>query len=155
MKFSIGPVVRLTPFLLVLGGCLSYQEVTLKEIRSVELRSFDDHGVSVLVDVAIDNPNNYRIHVHDPDVDVFLDNEPLGRATFDSTFVLERKGERNYLVPVRATFEGGIQGLWLGGMSALTLGEARIRIIGTVKGRVGLIGRRIPFELDQIVPFHQ
>jgi LEA14-like dessication related protein len=108
MKVLNGLPLRWLPFAILLSGCFSYKEVTLKEVRSVELRSFDEHGVSVVVDVVINNPNNYRIHVKDPDVDVFLDQEPLGKAAFDSTLVLDRKAERAYVLPVSAVFDNGI-----------------------------------------------
>lgn len=140
--------------LLFLSGCLPYQEVTLKQVNSIELTSFTDAGVSVRVQAVIDNQNNYRIRVTTPDVMVYLNNEPMGKARFDSTLVLDPRVERSYCVPVSTALDG-TSGLWLGGLGALLAGEARIRISGTVKGRVGLVSRRIPFELEQVVPFHE
>jgi LEA14-like dessication related protein len=137
----------------VLSSCFGYKEVSLREVRSVELRRIDDHGVSFTVEAVINNPNDYRIKARDPDVDLFVNGKPMGKATIDSVLTLDKHSERSYFVPVTAIISGDqLTGIVLAGM--LT-GRVMLRAQGSMVGQVGLFRRRFPFELEQEVELDQ
>ena len=133
---------------ILLTGCFSYQEVTLKGITDVSIEQMDQNGVSAQVTVRVDNPNAFRIRVGDPDVDLFLNDSPIGKASIDSTVVLEKRTEREYVVPLRASFNGG--GLPAMGalLSAAFGGKVRVKASGTVTAQALLLRKKIPFEAE-------
>ncbi len=134
---------------LPLGGCLSYREVTLREVRSVDVHEFTDKGVAFTVEAVIDNPNNYRIKARDPEVDLYLNGQRIGAATLDSTVVLDRRSARSYAVHLHARPDNDafMTTLLLAALSGRTIVGAK----GTVVGQAGPFRHRFPFELEQEV----
>jgi hypothetical protein len=100
------------------------------------------------VDALLDNPNGYRIHVLDPDVDLYLNDKYIGKGILDSALVLDRKSTRVYSIPLHAEIQGGslllmvLSGVFSGG-------DLKLGAKGTVVGRAGLIRKRFPFALEE------
>ena len=131
---------------LLLTGCLSYEEVTFKGGTDVEVSKLDQSGVAARVSVTLDNPNTFRIHVSDPNVDLFLNEVYIGKAVLDSNIVLDRKSVKDYTVPLRATFDNhGTQAMGAMLTAALT-GKATLKAKGSIVGRAFLLRKRFPFE---------
>ncbi len=141
-----GPWTFILLLPLLLPSCISYQEVTFKGITNVEVRRMDKSGVAARITVTLDNPNAFRIHVVDPNVDLFLNDIYIGKATLDSSLVLEKRIAKDYPVPMHASFDGhGAQAL--GAMlSAALSGKATLTAKGSVVGRAFLLRKRFPFE---------
>ncbi len=116
---------------LLLSGCLSYKEVVMHDIVDVDVRKLDMKGVDLTAHVMLENPNGYRIHVKDPDVDLYLNGTYVGKGILDSSLVLDRKTKRVFL---------------LGG--ALS-GEMNLGAKGTVVGQAGLLRKRFPFDVEE------
>ncbi len=136
----------LMPLPLLLTGCLSYEEVTFKGITNVEVDKMDQSGVSARVTVTLDNPNSFRIHVSDPNVDLFLNEVYIGKAVLDSSIVLSKKSVKDYAVPLHATFDDhGTQAMGAMLSAALT-GKATLKAKGSIVGRAFLLRKRFPFE---------
>ncbi len=134
---------------LLLAACSSYEDVELREIRNVELLQMDSRRIAVRVDVQVNNPNDYRIHVEDPDVDLYLNDTPVGKGWLDSVVVLEGRAERVYPVYLHADLEGGpLLMVLLGG--ALT-GQMKLGMKGTVLGRSGILRKRFPFQVEETI----
>ena len=135
----------------LLAGCFSYKEVSLLEVKAVQVSELTAEGIAVTGEVTIENPNRYRITARDPDVLLYLNGMPIGKAVLDSVITLERMSTRTYRVPMHAQFSGGVPLIPL--MLAAARGEVTLRAQGTIKGRVGLINRRFPFDWEQPIQF--
>jgi LEA14-like dessication related protein len=121
----------------------------MHNIADVEVRKLDLKGVDLTAHVRLENPNGYRIHVKDPDVDLYLNGTFVGKGMLDSTLVLDRRSSRIYVIPLHAEFKGtNLLMMLLGG--ALT-GEMKIGAKGTVVGQAGLLRKRFPFEVEETV----
>jgi len=106
----------------------------------------DQSGVAARVTVTLDNPNTFRIHVSDPNVDLFLNEVYIGKAVLDSTLVLSKRSVKDYRIPLHATFDdhgGQAMGAML--TAALT-GKATLKAKGSIVGRAFLLRKRFPFE---------
>ena len=68
----------------LLTGCVRYSEVEIVGVQDVQVTRFDATGLSATVTVEVNNPNNYRISVTDPDVDLYINDVAMGKATLDS-----------------------------------------------------------------------
>ncbi|MBP7513177.1 MAG: LEA type 2 family protein [Flavobacteriales bacterium] len=141
-----GSAVLFVVLLFTAPGCLSYEEVAFKGITNVELGRMDPGGVAARVTVTLDNPNNFRIHVLDPNVDLFLNDVYIGKAVLDSNLVLDKKSSKDYPVPLHATFDDhGTQAMGAMLAAALT-GKATLKAKGSIIGRAFLLRKRFPFE---------
>lgn len=132
--------------LLVLTSCFSYQEVAFKGISTVSDARIDDRGIAVSAVVRIDNPNNFRIHVVDPSIDLYVNDAYIGKATLDSNVVLDKRAEKEYRIPLHATLEADQGQALMALMMATMSGTARLKAKGYVVGRVFIFRKRFPFE---------
>lgn len=132
---------------ILLTGCLSYKEVVMHDIVDVELRKLDAKGVSLTALVKLENPNGYRIHVKDPDVDLYLNGTYVGKGYLDTNFVLPRRSDQIHRVPMHAEFKG--LNLLMVMLGSAVSGEATIGAKGTVVGQAGLLRKRFPFEVEE------
>lgn len=134
---------------LLLTSCFSYQEVVMHDIVDVELKKLDARGVSLTALVKLENPNGYRIHVKDPDVDLYLNGTFVGKGFLDTNLVLPKRSNMVHRVPLHAEFKGvNLLMVMLG--SALSK-EATIGAKGTVMGQAVLLRKRFPFEVEEKV----
>lgn len=149
MERKVVGVTGVVLALLLLSGCAGYQDVAFKGITDMEVQRMDAQGVQARVHVTLENPNPFRIHVIDPDVDLFLNDVYIGKASLDSALVLDKRSERTYAVPLHASFGGhGAQAMGAMLTAALT-GKATLRAKGSVAGRVFLVRKRFPFEEER------
>jgi len=146
----LNPLLRLLPLLAVLlTACSPFDEVELRDIRSMEVLRMDGRQIAVRVDVQVLNPNGYRISVEDPDVDLFLNDTYVGKGLLDSTLVLERRSDQVYPVYLHADLAGGpLMMVMLGG--ALT-GQVKLGVKGTVLARSGMLRKRFPFAAEETI----
>lgn len=139
-------------FSISLAACTSYEQVELKDITNIKVDRMDAKGIAVRVDALVHNPNNYRIQVLDPDVDLYVNDKFIGKGILDSTLILEKNSTNVYTVPMQAELQGGallmvlVSGVFNGN-------EVKLAAKGTVVGKVGLLRKRFPFEFEERVSY--
>jgi LEA14-like dessication related protein len=139
-------------FSVSLAACTSYEQVELKDITNIKVDRMDAKGIAVRVDALVHNPNNYRIQVLDPDVDLYVNGKFIGKGILDSTLILEKNSTNVYTVPMHAELQGGallmvlVSGVFNGN-------EVKLAAKGTVVGKVGLLRKRFPFEFEERVSY--
>jgi len=145
-----GATVSSLPLLLplLLSSCFSYQEVTFKGITDVQVSRMDEKGIAVRAMVTLDNPNGFRIHVNDPDVDVYLNDVYIGKAILDSNLTIDKRISKDYAVPMHATFNGHGGDAMVAILGAALSGHAKLKAKGSVSGKSFLFSKRFPFEQE-------
>lgn len=139
--------------LLLLVSCSSYQDVVLHEVAGGELLGMTAERIALRVDARIENPNGFRIHVEEPQVDLFLNDRFVGKAVLDSALVLERKATAVYPIHLHADLEGGPLLAML--ITSALSGEVKVGAKGTVAGRSGALVKRFPFEVQQVINLNE
>jgi len=134
----------------LLSGCFSYKQVQLHDITDVKVEKMDAKGIAIRVDALIENPNGYRIHVLDPDVDLYLNGKFVGKGLLDTALVLEKRKSQIYSIPLHADLHGGSLLMMLL-TGALNGNEVKLSAKGTVVGKAGLIRKRFPFEVEEMI----
>ena len=151
-RFLAGASRLVLPFLLSvpLTSCLSYKEVELIDVTDIRVERMDARGVAVRVNALVNNPNNYRIHAQEPDVDLYLNDKFIGKGVLDSVITLLPKTTQVYSIPMHAELQGGsLLMVLLSG--ALGGNDMKLAAKGTVVGRVGLFRKRFPFEFEETI----
>ena len=132
---------------ILLTSCANFRDVTFHGVRNVELRKMNGNDIALTIEAEVENPNNYRIKLKDPDVDLWYNGQFVGKAVLDSTVVLDKRSTRIYPVDISADTQGKLGPILLGGLGSLLSGQAELRASGTVKGQVGIISKRFPFDI--------
>jgi hypothetical protein len=138
---------------LLFTACFRYQEVVLRDVTDVRVEIFDARGIALRVNALIHNPNGYRIHVSDPDVDLYLNEKFIGKGLLDSALVLDRRSTRLYSIPLHADLQGGSLLLLL--LSGELSTEMKIGAKGTVRAGNGALSKRFPFEMEETIDISQ
>jgi len=142
----------LLTLLLSLSSCLSYKQVELVDVTNIHVDRMDAKGIALRVDALVDNPNNYRIQVLDPDVDLFVNDKFIGKGILDTALVLSKNSRQIYRIPLHAELQGGALLMVL--MSGVFGGnEVKLAAKGTVVGKVGLLRKRFPFVFEERVRY--
>ena len=103
-------------------------------------------ALRVRVDAMIANPNGYKIHVLDPDVDLFLNGKFVGKGILDTAWCWTSKSYTLYSVPLHADLKGGsLLMIMLSG--ALNGGKFLLGAKGTVVGKAGLDPEALPLRV--------
>ncbi len=133
----------------LLSSCSTYKEVELTDITNVEVLELDARSVSLRVDARIDNPNGFSIQVEEPDVDLFLNDKFIGKGSLDSALTLDRKSAQVYPIYLRANLHGVPLLMML--LTGELNGEVKFGAKGTVAGRSGVLKKRFPFEVEEMI----
>ena len=86
-------------FVLFFSSCLSYEQVELQDITNVQVDQLDLKGIAVRIDARINNPNGYKIHLLDPDVDLFINGKFIGKGILDTALTLQKRSTQIYFHP--------------------------------------------------------
>ncbi len=139
-------------FVLFFSSCLSYEQVELQDITNVQVDQLDLKGIAVRIDARINNPNGYKIHLLDPDVDLFINGKFIGKGILDTALTLQKRSTQIYSIPIHAEVApGSLLGLLLSG--TLNSKSVKLGAKGTVVGKAFLVRKRFPFELEEEVVF--
>lgn len=133
----------------LLASCSTYNEVELTDITAVEVLKLDARSIAMRVDARIDNPNGFTIALEEPDVDLFLNDNFIGKAMLDSALVLDRKAARVYPVYLHTDLKGGPLLMML--LTGVLNGDVKLGVKGTVAGRSGMLKKRFPFEVEEMI----
>ncbi len=136
---------------MLLSGCLSYKPVELVGIRSFKINHVDLKGISATIGAELKNPNGYRIHVLDPDVDLSINGIGIGKAVLDSAVVLPRRSSEVQRIPLRVNFQLDQAGILPGVAMGLLTGTIKLGVKGTVVGKAGLVRKRFPFADERTI----
>lgn len=131
-----------------LASC-SYEPVELVQVKTVEVVKADADSISLIVNVELSNPNSYNITLTDPDLDLFINSNKIGKAVFYRDLVVEKDMVKVYEIPVAAAFNGQYMNILLSSLGGILGGKMLVKGEGSVKGKAGLFSKRFPFSFEE------
>lgn len=129
-----------------MAGCTAYREVTVEGVEDVQLMGMDPDGLALRVDVRVNNPNGYRIRVHEPELDLYLNGTRIGTAVLDTPLTVPARSTSTVRIPLHARVDGGP--LLVMGLGMLLGDRPVLRAEGTVGARAGPVRKRFPIRLE-------
>ena len=92
---------------LSLNSCIKIQDVEFKGMDGVKMERMENKKLVLKLGVKIENPNFVSIKVKPSVVDVFVNDELIGKAYLEESLKLIRKKEDTYFANVRIDLEDG------------------------------------------------
>tara|TARA_B110000438_G_C15217515_1_gene395816 strand:- start:14 stop:475 length:462 start_codon:yes stop_codon:yes gene_type:complete len=89
---------------LLLNACSSFKEVEFKGVENVSFGQKEDSEIPLIFDVRINNPNQFNILLKKGVVDVFLNNQFLGKSTLSHKITIEKNKETVYPIVINTSF---------------------------------------------------
>jgi hypothetical protein len=124
----------------LLSSCLDYEQVNMVSIGKVALDHFEMNTADVNVDVELENANFFGIKIKPCTLDVFVEEEYVGKALLKEKVKIQKKSTQIYNAKIQLIGEDGIM------RKAIRFAmkkDLKIRIKGYVKGSVYGISKKV------------
>lgn len=131
--------------LLTLSSCLEIQDVDFKGMDGVKLEKMENKKLALKLGIKIENPNFFSIKIKPSVVDVFVNDELIGKAYLDESIKLIHKKENTYFAKVHVDLEDGALIKFV--KYTLKL-KVQLRVKGKIKGSVYGIPKKV--DIDEV-----
>jgi LEA14-like dessication related protein len=129
-----------------LVSCASLEDIEVGEIEDVNFNRFTDKTIEFEVVMPIDNPSAFRFRIIDVDLDVYINNDYMGKIrNVDNVLVPSRSSEL-YTFPLKVEFSNILKGA-LSMFNLYLDRKAEIAIKGKISVRSFPVVRKI--EVDE------
>lgn len=123
------------PLLMMLSSCRTPKDLVFKEFRNITVDNIGFSSANLSAELEYYNPNNFSLELNRTDVDVYINEQFLGRSNQDIQLKIPKRG--HFVVPVRLQLD--MKNLLKNGLTALTNKEVNIKVVGKVKlGKAGV-----------------
>lgn len=115
-----------------------------------EIIQMDTEGIEAELKVKVKNPNGYNIKIKGSDIDLYIDDDRLGKVKVMNTIKLKKKSTQVYKIRLKSKFDKV-------GSSILTMGKSifgggmNVRTKGYVKASAFMISKKVPFDVTERV----
>jgi LEA14-like dessication related protein len=125
------------------------------ELRKVELKKVEKTEMYLDVTAVLDNPNSFKINVTGTDLDLYLEERYMGKATLENNVTLKAKSKEAYDLEIKAKGDNLNAELLPIMLTAALTGKVTVRLTGEVKGKVFLFSRAVKVDIKEDVEFNQ
>ena len=138
---------KLVYFLAVIflvSSCFDYDDIDFKGIDNFKMEKFEGQKISFSMDVILENPNSFSVRIKPSVVDVYLDDNLIGKTYLDQKVKIIKRKENSYFVPLHVELEDGL----LMKLMKLSLKrKVKLRLVGKIKGSIYGICKKV--EIDE------
>lgn len=122
------------------SGCELYEQIDVLKVGKIRLDKINSSNATINIDVEVDNPNFYGIKLKPSSLDVFIEEEYLGKAHLLDAVKFKRKKTGVYNFKVELLGETGVLKK---AVKYSMMKEIKVRLAGTVKASVLGISKKI------------
>ena len=130
-------------------------EVSLSELQKVTINKMEKSELHLDVTAVLDNPNSFKINVAGSDLDLYLEDRFIGKATLKNNVTLASKTEQAYELEIKAVGEKLNQEMLPIMLTAALSGKVTVRLKGDIKGKILFFSKSVPIDITEEVRFDQ
>ncbi len=139
-----------------LTSCAEIKPLTISDIENVKLSGIKGISLVVIATFKIKNPNKYGFSVKTSDMDLLMNNSPMGKAKLKNRIRIPRKSDQSYTVEI----ETNLTQLIFGGLMNMSMisksGKAKVRLKGDLKvSKFWFIKKKFPVDMEKTVDLGQ
>jgi LEA14-like dessication related protein len=137
---------KLVYFLAVIflvSSCFDYDDIDFKGVDNFKVEKFEGKKISFSMDVILENPNSFSVKIKPSVVDVYLDDNLIGKTYLDQKVKIIKRKENSYFVPLHVELEDGIL---MKLMKYSLKDKVKLRLVGKVKGSVYGISKKVKID---------
>ncbi|HQP04487.1 MAG: LEA type 2 family protein [Bacteroidales bacterium] len=147
--------VKIVIFVILIAGMQSckYQEITIGTPNGLQVKDISLDKVELLIDVPINNPNNFSFNISKTEIDIYVAGIKLGTITkFEKTKIRARSDES---YPVEFSFKpADILGNSIKLVSELSKRNTEVELKGKVKVSKFVISKNIKVHSKETVKIY-
>lgn len=133
-------------------GCkIAFRNPELLTVNRVKIHKLSFEGLYLSFNAVVENPNKYKIQIHEFDAEVYIQEYYLGRIKADSTWVLKKFGTTDIPMVMKVKFTGLMLNLAKVLMNPTSGQQMEIQLKGSLKAKVKGISRRMDIQHREVV----
>lgn len=139
---------------IILSSCVNYEEVSLSDVKSIEVLEIGNESLKIETELKLNNPNSYDIKVTKSMFDVYIKDNKIGNASITSPLTIKSNSNEYQTVKLQTIFEKGQQEKLptILAMAAFGGGGIDFKLDGFVEGKAMFIKKRIDLVHEGKVP---
>lgn len=141
--------------LLLLTSC-NYQNVEVRNIRSIQINRFNQRGIDLTGEVKVYNPNTYKIKIKSTDADLYLNGRKAGKIHLTEKVVIPPHYDDYIPVHITADFKAeGKNAIPITQilLSTVIQGSTDFKIVGQLKAGSFIFSKKIDFKYENEIEF--
>lgn len=130
MRFKNIPILLLIPLLTnLLLSCSTPKELEYRDFKNFTVEKLGFSSSSLKMDLIYYNPNNFGLELNRTDLDIFIDNNYLGKTSQEYQVSIPRREE--FSIPIKIDID--MKNLLKNGFTTFLNNEVMIKVAGTVR----------------------
>lgn len=125
------------------------QDVEMVNVNSYNIGRSSDDKIRLILNIKIDNPNNFKINVKKTDLNLFVSGSDAGKIVLEDNIILLKKTEADYDFVLIADQKQVSKAIVQAGIGIALTGKVNINVKGWIKGKVFGIGKKIDIDEKQ------
>lgn len=138
----------------LLVACGNVQDVSLVKFEDVQIKDFKGKTAVLIAKIKIDNPNTKKVIVKDVDANILISGNDFGKIKLSEDLVLAAQSNQSYEVKFDLDINDSVTNIYAMAMTLMAKNDIKLKAVGTVKGKMGIISKRFPVEIEQNVPIN-
>ncbi|MBX7182040.1 MAG: LEA type 2 family protein [Bacteroidia bacterium] len=135
--------------LFLLAGCKPLQTPIIKGLDGYKVNKMKASDMEIILNLRIENPNDYKIVLADYDLDITLNGLSIGKAKAKENVVFEPNKENSYPFTIHTDLKSVLAQI-LPSLSLFTGGkQIELKLNGYIRAKAHGIGKKIPIQLEQ------
>lgn len=134
------------PVLAFLVSCSGFESIEVGEIEDVKLNRFADRSIEFEVMMPIENPSAFRFRIINVDLDVYVNDEYIGKISNVDNVLIPSRSSEIYTFPLKVQLSNILRGA-LSMFNLFLDRKADIEVKGRISVRSFPVTRRI--EVDE------
>lgn len=137
--------------LIFFASSCKIQEPEFKGVNDFSVGSLEAENIEIVINVKLDNPNNFKIKVIKAKMDLFIGGTEAGVANLEEKITIKKNAEDNYDIIISTDKEQLMGAFMKSALPTLASGKVTVKVKGWVKGRIFGIGKKIDVEFKENV----
>ena len=127
----------------LVSSCFDYDDIDFKGVDNFKVEKFEGKKISFSMDVILENPNSFSVKIKPSVVDVYLDDNLIGKTYLDQKVKIIKCKENSYFVPLHVELEDG---LLMKLMKLSIKAKVKLRLVGKIKGSIYGICKKVKID---------
>lgn len=120
---------------LFLSGCFKYEDIELKEVKNVELKSIKDNNLDLEIEIELYNPNSYKVKVSKADLDVHINTLYLGHSKLSETIEIPAEASSKKVVKLTTELSDEFNKELPGLLTQALFSGLKLKVDGKITGK--------------------
>jgi LEA14-like dessication related protein len=127
----------------LISSCTLFQDLEINGMDGIKLGKIEGKKLTINFGVKVENPNAYAIKIKPSTVDLFIDEDLVGKLVLTQTIKINKKKEDTYMVPLQIELADGSL---LKFFKYTFKDKVTLRIKGKIKGSIWGISKKITID---------